>query len=115
MKALRICALGSLAIVMALSIPFLLPANKVQAAEEDIEINEENFPDANFRSWVKSNCDADGNGVLSAEERAEVTYIDVRAKQISNLKNKKRTHRLCSRGAFLEDLLQGPGFNNMSA
>ena len=29
-------------------------------------------------------------------------------KQISDLKNKERTHRLCTRGAFLEKLLQEP-------
>ena len=29
-------------------------------------------------------------------------------KQISDLKNKERTHRLCTRGAFLEKLLQKP-------
>ncbi len=61
------------------------------------------------------------NKLLAQQERAtqkkhEAEQQEKRLKkQISNLKNKKRTHRLCSRGAFLEDLLQGPGFNNMSA
>ena len=48
------------------------------AAEEEItsvEINETNFPDANFREFIKENFDTDGDGVLSAEEIAAVTSI----------------------------------------
>ena len=48
------------------------------AAEEEItsvEINETNFPDENFREYVKSSFDTDGDGVLSAEEIAAVTEI----------------------------------------
>ena len=28
----------------------------------DVEINEDNFPDANFRSYVSSHCDTNNNG-----------------------------------------------------
>ena len=45
-----------------------------------------NFPDGNFKSWVKSNCDKDGDGYLSTKEIAAVTEIDVRSKSITNLK-----------------------------
>ena len=58
------------------------------AAEEEItsvEINETNFPDENFRECVKENFDTDGDGVLSAEEIAAVTEIDVHNKGISDL------------------------------
>ena len=58
------------------------------AAEEEItsvEINETNFPDENFREYVKSSFDKDGDGVLSAEEIAAVTKIDVYDMGISDL------------------------------
>ncbi len=48
------------------------------AAEEEItsvEINEANFPDVNFRDYIKSSFDTDYDGVLSAEEIAAVTEI----------------------------------------
>ena len=48
------------------------------AAEEEItsvEINEANFPDLNFRDYIKSTFDTDYDGVLSAEEIAAVTEI----------------------------------------
>lgn len=45
------------------------------AAAGDVAINEENFPDANFRSYVSSNFDRNYNGVLSEAERNAVTEI----------------------------------------
>jgi hypothetical protein len=56
------------------------------AAEEEItsvEINETNFPDENFREYVKSSFDKDGDGVLSAEEIAAVTEINIENKKIA--------------------------------
>ena len=50
----------------------------------DIEINETNFPDANFRSWVNQEFGADG--VLSDAEVATATYINVSNRGIQNLK-----------------------------
>ena len=55
----------------------------------DVEINEANFPDANFRSYVSSNFDTDSNGSLSNVEIATVTQIDVSYKAISSLKGIK--------------------------
>ena len=46
----------------------LLPSVPTAAAEEDVAINETNFPDENFRSYVSGNCDPNGDGVLSAAE-----------------------------------------------
>ena len=40
----------------------------------DVEINEINFPDANFRTVVNE-FDTDGNGTLSEEEIGNVTQI----------------------------------------
>ncbi len=52
--------------------------------EIGIAINEENFPDANFRSWVLGQSYGDA-GVLTDEEIAEVTKIDVGNKNIRSL------------------------------
>ncbi len=41
----------------------------------ELEINETNFPDAQFRSFVSTNFDTNANGTLSVEERMNVTSI----------------------------------------
>ena len=51
-----------------------------------IAIDATNFPDANFRAYVSSKCDTNGDGVLSKEECENVTEIDVNSKGITNLK-----------------------------
>lgn len=43
------------------------------------------FPDEKFRAYVSENFDSDKNGVLSAEEIASVTKIDVSGKGIRDL------------------------------
>ncbi len=54
------------------------------AALADVELNETNFPDENFRAVVQ-NYDTDGNGSFSEEEIVAVTYISCIEKQISSL------------------------------
>ena len=49
-------------------------------------INETNFPDANFRSYISTTFDYQGNGYLTLEQVAAVTEISVDSKAISNLK-----------------------------
>ena len=49
-------------------------------------VDETNFPDDNFRSYISGNLDKDGDGSLSDEEIAAVTNIDVSGKSISSLK-----------------------------
>ncbi len=53
--------------------------------QSEIAIDETNFPDANFRSWVSANCDTDNSGGLSTEERIAKTTINVGSKQIADL------------------------------
>ncbi|MDE6476488.1 MAG: InlB B-repeat-containing protein, partial [Erysipelotrichaceae bacterium] len=52
---------------------------------KDVEINETNFPDANFRTVVKR-FDRDGDNVLSAEEIGSVTMINCNNQNIHSLK-----------------------------
>lgn len=49
-----------------------------------IAINEETFPDANFRNWVLA-TDYGKDSVLTEEEIAGVTFINVESQNISNL------------------------------
>ena len=51
----------------------------------DIAIDATNFPDENFRNWLL-NQDYGQDGVLTQEEIAEVTNIDVNNKEIQSLK-----------------------------
>lgn len=50
----------------------------------DVEINETNFPDEDFRNWVLSQ-DYGKDGVLTEEEIAGITSIDVAYKKIQNI------------------------------
>ncbi len=49
-------------------------------------IDENNFPDNNFRAYVEQKMDADKNGRLSENEIDNVLIIDVNNKEISSLK-----------------------------
>ncbi len=73
MKRRALCAL--LAALLCIS---LLPV-PVMAAEETVAINESNFPDPNFRSWLQAKYG--DSAVIS-----QVTEIDVFNKSISDLK-----------------------------
>ncbi len=50
-----------------------------------IAINADNFPDGNFRSYVSGNIDTNNDTVLTADEIAAVTHIDVCEMGITNL------------------------------
>ena len=52
----------------------------------DVAINETNFPDDNFRSYVSENFDTNGDGKLSASEIAAATSIYVTECSITTLK-----------------------------
>lgn len=53
---------------------------------DDAEINEENFPDPVFNNYVYVNFDADHNYIMTKDELAAVSEIDVSDKGISDLK-----------------------------
>ena len=53
--------------------------------ETSLPINENNFPDDNFRSYIK-NYKAGGRDVLTVEERSKVKIININKKDISDLK-----------------------------
>ena len=50
-----------------------------------VEINEENFPDSNFRTYVQNTWDSDGNGYLSDTEAASAEAVNVNGLEIYNL------------------------------
>lgn len=62
----------------------LLPTAVLAAG--DVEINEANFPDANFRSYVQTEFDTDKNDRLSSAEIAAVKEIIASLRGIKNLK-----------------------------
>ena len=61
----------------------------------NVEINEANFPDENFRNWILSNID-DNDGMLTASELESITGIDCREKQIRDLKGVEFFVNLCT-------------------
>ena len=52
--------------------------------ETSLPINDKNFPDANFRNYIKGNI-AGGRDVLTVKERSKVETIEVEGKNISRL------------------------------
>ncbi len=52
---------------------------------ESVEINEQNFPDETFRTYVSEQFDADKDGWLSGEELKTVTAIDVTGLGVADL------------------------------
>ena len=54
-------------------------------AAGDIEINETNFPDKNFREWIASQSYG-SDGVLTSDEISDVKKISVSDLSISDLK-----------------------------
>ena len=62
----------------------LLPTAVLAAGE--VAIDEANFPDANFRSYVKNEFDTDKNDKLSSAEIATVKKIEANNKGIKSLK-----------------------------
>ena len=70
------------AIHLLITLFLLLTASTAWA---DVEINEENFPDENFRNWVLSQSYGT-DGVLTAEEIAGVKGINVKFESIQSLK-----------------------------
>ena len=74
-----------LALLLALlAAAVLAPVAAMASEPQSVEINETNFPDETFRDYVKD-FDKDGNDVLSPQEIAEVTEINVYNKSISDL------------------------------
>ena len=53
--------------------------------ETSLPINEKNFPDPNFRNYIKTYI-AGGSNVLTVEERSKVEIININKKDISSLK-----------------------------
>ena len=76
-----------LAIVLAMMMIFMNFIITPVMADGDVAINEDNFPDENFRSYVsRKTIDKDENGILSKSELEAVTVIGVQREEISNLK-----------------------------
>lgn len=59
--------------------------NRTFIFETSLPINENNFPDPNFRDYIKT-YKASGRDVLTVEQQKNVTEIEVEGRNISNLK-----------------------------
>ena len=71
----------TLSLVLALT---LLPGMAL-AAGEGVAINDTNFPDKNFRTYISKVYDENNNDILDANEIAAVKTIDVSRKEIKDL------------------------------
>jgi Leucine-rich repeat (LRR) protein len=53
--------------------------------EEKLVIDQNHFPDKNFRNYVRENVDTDGNGGLTSAEIDAVVTMDVSSREIADL------------------------------
>ena len=83
MKTKRLSLILALAVCLIMTM--CLNAPRAEAATGDVAINATNFPDPNFRAYVSSEIDTDGNGVLSASEIGETFFNYVPGKSIASL------------------------------
>ena len=84
MSALRRRFFGGIVAVLAgLALAFQFPAT---AYADDAAIDETNFPDANFRTYVSTMFDTNGDGILKQDEADAVTDMDVSGKSITSLR-----------------------------
>ena len=75
-----------LALLLALlAAAVLAPVAAMASEPQGIPIDTVHFPDATFRQYVKVNFDTNNDNVLSSDEIAGVTQIDVQRLGISNL------------------------------
>ena len=86
--------------------------NRTFIFETSLPINEDNFPDDNFRKYIKGNI-AGGRDVLTVEERSKVKIININKKDISDLKGIEAFPNLteldCGNNSIQElDLRQNP-------
>lgn len=70
------------------TIEIQIKGNNSGSSEEKkgIKIDENTFPDENFRAYILKNIDKDGDGYLSETEIAETTQVFCKGKDISDLK-----------------------------
>ena len=71
------------ALLLCCMVLTLLPTAAL--ADGDVAINEANFPDENFRGYVKEKFDKNKDDILSAEEIAAVKDIHVEGKPITSI------------------------------
>ena len=84
-----------------------LPLNPIASyADGDGVKIDDNFPDENFRKYVKEHFDNDGNGILSNKECYDVTDIRIEGKSVSSVKGiehfKNLTKLNCSQNQLKE-------------
>ena len=75
---------------VCLALLLLLAALPLTAsAADETKINEANFPDPIFRSYVSENFDLNGDSLLDADETAAVTSLDLSNTLVENLQGIK--------------------------
>lgn len=77
-------AIGTILCLGLLLNPFA-EQNRVYGADAPVAINETNFPDENFREYVKDNFDRNDDDELSVSEMESVIYISVSNQGITDL------------------------------
>ncbi|MGI6736928.1 MAG: Ig-like domain-containing protein [Anaerovoracaceae bacterium] len=85
-KRRKIPALLLSVLLVLLMVPMLPGGVQKTYAADEVEINETNFPDTNFKNWVGTKADRDSSGSLSSEEIKRVGVIRVNDSNISSLK-----------------------------
>ena len=84
-KAKLLLAMLAVPLVLGItSATLLAEGEKEETTDSDIAIDETHFPDKLFRKFVKD-FDLNNDGILSAEEREQVDYINCEQRNIASL------------------------------
>lgn len=81
LTAQLMCALALAAGVGVLAVP----SGEVFAQDNGVAVDQTNFPDDNFRTFVSDFIDKDGNGILSAEEINATDTIGITLSDVTDL------------------------------
>ena len=90
-----------LGIVASLMLFVSIPAMVIHAEEplkgsSDVVINSTNFPDDNFRSYISSEFDKDGDGIIHGSEIGNIMTISCNDRNIKNMKGIEQFTELTS-------------------
>ncbi len=91
--------------LISLSLMIVLAAS-LSSARADVAIDETNFPDENFRNFISTNFDADGDDTITDAEISEIWEMDCSEQNIASLDGIEHFTRLnilkCSKNTLME-------------
>ena len=84
-KTKLLTGVSMLALAMTIAVGISVSPAKTVKAAGDVEINETNFPNNDFRDKIKESFDSDSNGKLSEKEIKNAKELSLRIDEVDDL------------------------------